>query len=777
MITQNDKVFGLHTKNTSYCFRVLESGHLEHLHYGRKIRMEDGYLPLVEERTFVEGNAIAYDNQYPGLSFENMCLEVSTLGTGDVREPMVQLTYADGSTTSDFRYDSHEILEEMEDRETLPGSYGTCETLKMKLKDANHNVWLYLYYQVYEECDVITRSAKIVNEEKEAIQLNRFLSNQVDFDENRFELLTFHGSWTNEMNRDTVSLTHGIYVNDSKTGTSSNRSNPLMILKDEDASEDYGDCYGFNLIYSGNHFEAVEVTGYEKVRFLSGIQPNGFSYELNMGEAFESPEAIMTFSHEGLNEMSHHMHAFVQDHVVRGPWRTKERPILINSWESFYFDYNQSKLLKLAKQAKSAGVELFVIDDGWFGERNSDDCSLGDWDVNPKKFPGGLMDFTKKIKALDMEVGIWIEPEMVNEKSKLYEEHPDWIVGIPNQRQALGRNQYILDLTRSEVRDHIVAKICALLETSGVSYVKWDMNRIFTDQYSISLPANRQGEFMHRYVMGLYEVLGRITSRFPEVLLESCAASGNRFDLGMLCYSQQIWASDNTDAVCRARIQYGYSYGYPMSALACHVSSCPNHQTLRNTPFETRFQVAAFGVLGYECNIAELSSFELEQMKEQIRFYKENRKNLQFGTFYRSEDSTKGNYQWITVSKDQRKAYAFLMQKEIHAHHAACKLKVRGLNKEFIYELKNRPLKFSIKDFGSLVNTVSPVHIKKDSIAESIADRFVKMDSEKEHKVASGDVFMYGGVKLRPSFCGVGYNENTRFFTEYGSRIYVIQAI
>jgi alpha-galactosidase len=471
------------------------------------------------------------------------------------------------------------------------------------------------------------------------------------------------------------------------------------------------------------------------------------------------------------------MHEFIRKHIVRGEWRDKERPVLLNSWEANYFKFNESKLLKQAKAAKEAGIELFVLDDGWFGKRNDDTTSLGDWYENREKLTNGLNGLADKINAMGLDFGIWVEPEMVNEISDLYVAHPDWAVKVPGRDHSLGRNQMFLDLTREEVCSYLIEELTRVFSSANITYVKWDMNRIFSDYYSTSLPAERQQEFGHRYILGLYRILAVLTERFPKILFESCASGGNRFDLGMLCYIPQTWASDNTDAICRAAIQNGYSYGYPMSVIGAHVSSCPNHQTLRNTSLETRFEVAAFGLLGYECNLADLSMEDKKLVEEQITFYKKYRKGLQFGDFYRIKNGEGGIYQWITVDQEKETAFGLFLQKEARANYSYGCFKTKGLAPQKCYHMTNRQHIFNIKEFGDLINMISPIHIKKDSITHNIIALIKKMPGEVEDCKALGEVFQYGGVKLKQGFAGTGYNDDTRLFQDYASRFYIWEAV
>ena len=649
------------------------------------------------------------------------------------------------------------------------------EWLGVTLRDKNSGVILELHYYVYEDCDVITRSAKLINDGENAVQIRRLMSCQVDFPTSDHVFTSFHGAWAREMRRWDVPVAAGKYANASYTGTSSSRANPFVMLSGRETTEDTGDCYGFNLVYSGNHYEAVEVNSYGKTRFVSGINPQNFCWQLPAGESFETPEAVMAYSRAGYNGMSQCMHRFVREHIVRGAWKKKVRPVLLNSWEAAYFDINEKKLLQLAKAGKEAGIELFVMDDGWFGHRDNDRSSLGDWKVNTKKLPNGLAGLCKKINDLGMDFGIWVEPEMVSVDSDLYRKHPDWTIEIPGKPHAEGRNQRILDLGRREVQEYIIASMTKVFSSAPVSYVKWDMNRTFSDYYSQSLPAAQQGEVAHRYVLGLYRCMEELTRRFPEILFEGCAAGGNRFDPGILCYFPQIWGSDDTDACCRADIQTNYSYGYPLSTVSAHVSACPNHQTLRRTPLTTRFAVAAFAVLGYECNFCDCTREELEEIRAQIALYRKWRSVLQQGIFYRGRTFADGNLtEWTCVSEDQTQAVGMLMQKlaepntQFHAYYP------KGLAKEKRYHFTNRALTYSILEFGDLVNTVAPVHIRPDSVTHHLLAKFVKMDGETEDFCAYGDALMYGGVHLHPAFGGTGYDENVRYFPDFASRLYLM---
>lgn len=790
MIKENSGIFTLETAHTSYLFGITETGHLEHYYYGRKIHFRDGNA-LREKHTFAPGNGVCYSDGHKNFSLEDVCLEMSSYGKGDIREPFVEVVHEDGSFTSDFLYDFFVITDTKPEFAALPGSYsedGQVEHLLVILKDKGYGLTLELHYYVYPECDVISRSARLVNESQSVVSLKRLMSLQVDFSVSNLVLTTFTGEWAREMKRTDIPMNAGRHVNASYAGVSSSRANPFVMLSEEHTTEDAGNCWGFNLIYSGNHYEAAEVSGFGKTRIVAGINPQSFSWELKPGEDFEAPEAVMAFSHEGFNGMSQHMHHFVREHIVRGIWKRKPRPVLLNSWEAAYFDIDERKLLRLAKAGKEAGIELLVMDDGWFGERTDDNRSLGDWDVNRKKLPGGVKRLCDKVKALGLDFGIWVEPEMVNRESRLFRAHPEWVIDIPGREHSEGRNQRILDLTNLAVQDYIIEEMGKVFSSADISYVKWDMNRIFSDVYSKNLQPEEQGEVFHRYVCGLYRCMKELTKRFPEILFEGCSSGGNRFDLGILCYFPQIWASDNTDALCRAEIQNGYSYGYPMSAVSAHVSACPNHQTLRRAPLETRFHVAAFGICGYECNFCDMGKEELLAVKEQISLYKKWREVLQFGDFYRGRNFAAGSgyhtsiglngqntMEWTCVSPDRERAVGMLFQKLVVPNDSFAYYRAKGLEEEACYHFYNRSLKYNLKDFGGLVNMIAPVHIRQDSIVEAIAAKFVKLDGEVEDCHVYGDELMYHGVKLKQAFGSVGYNGETRIYQDFGSRIYLME--
>ncbi|MBP5159204.1 MAG: alpha-galactosidase [Lachnospiraceae bacterium] len=783
MIRVFGSVFVLETSRTSYIFRVMETGHLEHLYYGSRIEVSEGddLTALFEKKKSIPGTTIAYSENHGDVSLEDVCLEMSAYGKGDVREPFICVVHPDGSRTSDFLYKSYEIRKKT-GMNTLPSSYdekGETDELVITLKDKSYDLVLELIYSTFDGCDVIARRAVFLNHSKGDCRLERLMSLQLDLDVNDYTFTNFTGAWGREMDRHDFPCHQGRIVSSSYTGTSSNRANPFVMLHEPYATEEKGECFGFNLVYSGNHFECAETSSTGKLRVLTGINPEGFEFCIEPDGCFESPEAFMTFSDGGFRQMSLNMHHFIREHIVRGTWKYRERPILINSWEAAFFNITEKRLTDMAKKASEAGIELFVMDDGWFGNRNDDTSSLGDWTVNRKKLPGGLLRLSNKIHSLGMSFGIWVEPEMVNEKSRLFEAHPDWALKIPKKHHSLGRNQMVLDLTREDVRKYIIDSMKAVFSSAKIEYVKWDMNRIFTDVFSQALPAERQGEVFHRYVCGLYEILGELVKEFPDILFEACSSGGNRFDPGILCSMPQIWASDDTDAYERAKIQTGVSYGYPQSVCGSHVSNCPNIQTLRTTPIETRFNVAAFGCFGYELNIGELGKDDFEAIKAQVKLYKTYRKTLQFGDYYRlnpgeDTDYSKGSYSYMAVSADRKQAVGVILNGLTRPNYTYTKFRGAGLEPDKLYRFRIRPFKYSWSELGDLIYMVSPVHLKVGSLRYRIVEKKMRMESEVEDYVVRGSLINNAGIKLKQSYGGTGMDSDMKVFKDFYSRMYLM---
>ncbi len=783
MVRIVNNTFVIDTDNTTYAFRVLDCGYLEHLYYGKKIRLidDDGEVTnaLTEKHDVVPGNNNVYNESNTTFSLNDMRLEFSANGKGDNREPFIEVIHADGSRTSDFTFDSAKITNEKIGLDTLPSSHdesGKCSGLIVTLVDRSYSLAVELSYYSFEDTDVIVRSARLINNGTEDVRLLRFMSVQIDTCNTDMIFTTFNGAWVREMTRYDHVLQRGKTVNDSCVGASSSTANPFVMFSQKSTDENVGTVYAFNLVYSGNHTEIAEVSEFGKLRFLAGINPKGFEFVLAPGESFESPEAVMTVSQEGFNGMSYNMHRFVENHILRGRWAKTERPVLLNSWEAAYFDINETKLVRMARRAADAGIELFVMDDGWFGHRDDDTSSLGDWYANKKKLPHGVKGLSDKIHDLGMKFGIWVEPEMINEDSDLYRKHPDWAMRIPGKPHSTGRNQMVIDLVNPDVRDYLVGVLSDLFGEGGIDYVKWDMNRTMTDVFSPYLPADRMGECAHRYIMGFYEVIGKLTEKFPDILFEGCASGGNRFDLGMLCFFPQIWGSDDTDAYERLRIQTGYSYGYPIRTVSGHVSDVPNHQTLRITSIDTRFNIAAFSAFGYECNFSDFDQGTFTVVKEQIRLYKEWRNVIQMGRFYRGKNIYDGNIAtWNVVSEDKTKAVAMLFQSLVSPNDQGDCIRVHGLEEDAKYRFYNKPFKIDIRMFGDLINTISPIHVKNGSAIHDIISLFVRLDGEKEDVQTYGDVLEEAGVMLSPKYSSRGFNDNTRVFPDFASRMYFIE--
>ncbi len=767
-------VFSLNTDAVSYIFRITKFGHLEHIHFGRRLDNVNAEM-LAVKHDIQLGSSVMYDKSDDNYCLDSLCLEWSGVGSGDYRQTPVEMKMPDGSFACDFVYESHEIISGCAPMKSLPTAYddeNEAQTLIITMREKTHDVKLMLYYTVFEKSDVITRRSVLKNMCTEDISLRRFMSMSVDMADVGFNMHTFDGGWIKETHHNIRPVEYGMYVNSSTTGASSNRHNAGFILSEKHTCEDYGRAWGFNLVYSGNHFGAVEKSNHDLVRVQLGINPYCFDWTVHSGECFEAPEAVLSFSDKGFNGLSRNFHTFVNNSIVRGDWKNIERPVLINNWEACFFKFTRGKLLKLARKAKSLGVELFVLDDGWFGDRNSDTAGLGDYNVNLRKLPGGLGAFAQSIEDMGMRFGLWFEPESVNVDSALYREHPDWAIKPPAGEPCLGRNQLLLDLTRSEVRDYIVNSVGGILDSAKISYVKWDMNRHISDAYSPSL--KNQGEFAHRYILGLYEVLGRIFKPRPHILLESCSSGGNRFDLGMLCYSPQIWSSDDTDPIERLSIQGGLSYLYPQSTMGAHVSAAPHQQTLRLTPLSTRFNVAAFGLLGYELDLKYLSRVELNEVKQQIEFYKKHRKTLQFGQFYRFDERKENKVHWQASAPDGSEHICGHFQTLCTASEGFDELPVKALDGKAQYTVRCKNQSIFIKTLGGLVKHVMPIELDPDGFILRTANKLYAMPDGAECYEADGASLM-AGMKLNNQFLGTGYNEKLHLLGDFGSLLYTIE--
>ncbi len=693
MIIYNEqaKTYTLHSKNTTYQMKVWDYGVLLHTYYGPRLR--DGDLSCLLRRK--DRGFSPNPNEAGGsrtFSLDTFPQEYSTCGVGDYRLPSIELELPSGSRTADLRYVGGEVRRGKYGLEGLPAFHGSAEeweTLSIVLRDAAARVEVELLYGVLEEYDLITRAVRVKNVGGEPVRLCRCASLCLDFIRSDLDLITFNGAHVMERCPSRAPLRPGIQSVDSVRGASSHQHNPFVILCDRDAGEEHGLCYGAMLLYSGNFQAAAEADQFENARLVMGLNPYQFAWTLEPGGAFTAPEAAMVCSPWGFGPMSRQFHRAIRKSLIRDPWADRRKPVLINHWEATEARFTADRLAEIAQEAAALDLELFVMDDGWFGARDDDNAGLGDWFVNEEKLPGGLGALVERVKALGMSFGIWIEPEMVNEDSELYRAHPDWILNVPGRRPSRGRNQLVLDFSRQDVREHIYTQIKTVLSSADISYVKWDMNRSLTEVWSPALPANRQGEVYHRYVLGVYEFAERLHRDFPHILIEGCCGGGGRFDGGMLYYTPQIWCSDNTDAIDRLRIQYGTSFCYPVSTMGAHVSAVPNGTTGRLTPMETRGVVAMHGTFGYEMDLSRCTPEEKEVVRRQIARFKAHYDLIQDGDYYRLSDPFRdGPYTaWEHVSRDKREALVSLVTGPFRGAPPFLSLRVRGLDPALRYRV------------------------------------------------------------------------------------------
>ena len=684
--SKSDRTFTIQTKSTTYQMQVDPYGFLLHLYYGKKT---DGscmdYLLTYYDRGFSGNPFDAGDDRT--YSMDALPQEYPSYGTGDYRSTALIIENADGSTACDLRYRSHHIFNGKYKIPGLPAVYAAeteSQTLEIVMEDAVTGVEVTLQYGVLPDYDVITRSEKIVYRGAGKIFIRKAQSACLDFVQGKYDLLTFYGRHAMERTMQREPVTHGSHVIGSVRGTSSHQYNPMMILADEHTTDQYGNCYAMSFVYSGNFKGETLKDQFGQTRALMGLQDEMFSYPLAEGETFYTPEVLLTFSGSGMNLLSQNLHRCIRQHICRGKYKESVRPVLVNSWEASYFDFDGDTLYELAKEAKNAGIDMLVLDDGWFGKRDDDNSGLGDWFVNEKKLGGTLGDLIEKINDLGVKFGIWVEPEMISEDSNLYREHPDWALTIPGRNPVHARNQLVLDFSRKEVVDHIFDQICKVLDQGNIEYVKWDMNRSLMDVFSRG--TEDQGRVMYDYVLGLYDFLERILTRYPDLLIEGCSGGGGRFDAGMMYYTPQIWCSDNTDAVDRLQIQYGTSFGYPVSAVGSHVSAVPNHQTGRITSLHTRGVVAMAGTFGYELNLGKLSEEEKEEIRSQVEEYRKFAPLIQTGLYYRLSDPVKEEYAaWAFISEDQKEVLLNVVMQEIHGNMTVNYVKLQGLKGSVVY--------------------------------------------------------------------------------------------
>jgi alpha-galactosidase len=654
-------VITLQAKNSTYAMAVTDDRYLLNLHFGGKVTGDLSYL------LFGKNPATTVENLRDKSSFmDSVPFEFPCHGTGDYREPCLMIRDKSNASTVDLKFKDVKVTDGKPKLQGLPATFGddnNCETAVITLEDDFTGLRAELIYTVFEKLDVITRSVKLTNISDENIGITRLLSACVDFCHADFDMITLNGSWARERIVSRAKLHHGKQSIDSVKGESSHQSNPFFALVSHNADENIGQAYGFNLIYSGDFFAQAEVTQHRCTRALIGINPFDFEWLLTPGESFTAPEAVMVYSNTGIGQMSRNFHDLYRNHLIRSVWNKRERPVLINNWEATYFNFDADKLYDIAKKASRSGIDMLVMDDGWFGHRDSDNSSLGDWVIYKKKFPNGLKKLVDDVNALGMKFGIWFEPEMVSPDSDLFRLHPDWAIQIKGRELTQSRGQYVLDFSNPEVRENIKSQMKAVLDSANIEYIKWDMNRQITEAASTYLPKERQREIRHRYVLGVYELMEWLVSSYPHILLENCSGGGARFDPGMLYFSPQIWCSDNTDAIERLATQYGTSLCYPVSSIGSHVSDCPNHTVGRTTPFSTRGNVAMAGTFGYELDITKIA--EADEIPAQIARYKKYSHIMRDGDQFRlpPEGNNTGRYDaFIFVTKDKSEALFTFVQ-------------------------------------------------------------------------------------------------------------------
>lgn len=651
--------FHLTNNKVSYIFQVLKNGSLGQLYFGKKLTHRDDFSHL-QRNDIPTGASCHFYQDDPNFVLETTRQEFPVEDKGDFRESAIEIVNQDGRRGNSFTYQGYTILNGKKKLEGLPATYATEEeasTLIVSMKDIVVGMVVNLSYTIFHHFPVITRNVQVENIGEQTLSITKLMSMSIDFPDANFNLIHLAGAWIRERHIKERELEYGISAISSIRGASSHHDNPFIALRRKDTTEHSGEVYGFNFVYSSNFLAQVQVDHYDITRVQMGIHPHQFNWNLQVKEQFQSPEVVIVYSDEGLNGMSQVFHDLYRNHLIHKRWRDEIRPILINNWEATYFDFNEDKLVEIATNAKDLGIELFVLDDGWYGKRNDDTTSLGDWIENRQKLPNGLESLALKLNDIDMKFGIWFEPEMVSMDSDLFRVHPEWVIGIEGEHRVFGRNQLVLDYSNQDVVDYLFNAISNIIKKTNLAYIKWDMNRNITDAYSNTLAKEQFGHFYHKYILGVYQLFDRLTTEFPDVLFESCAAGGGRFDPGMFYYAPQAWTSDNTDAIERLNIQYGTSLVYPIYSMGSHVSAIPNHQTLRNTSIETRANVAYFGTFGYELNPIELNEDECVVIKDQIQFYKQYRTLVRDGDFYRLKSPFEGNeVAWMIVSKDKKEA-------------------------------------------------------------------------------------------------------------------------
>ncbi len=691
-VSEDGRQFFLETKTSSYRMKADELGTLRHLYYGEKSGGDD--LPALFHAVPRGHDANPHETGMKDRDYglESIPQEYSGFGGADYRTTALRARFEDGTRTVRLRFESYRIEAGKYAIPGLPAAYddrGDAETLVITLRDAETGLKAELYYAVFEEADVITRAVKVTNETAGTVTLEKCASLALDFPARDYDLMTFFGRWAKERTPERVKLAHGIRAVQSLRGASSLQYNPSALLLAPETTETSGEGYGIAFVYSGSFLLEAEKDPAGDVRLQLGIHPDLFSWKLAPGECFYAPEALLTWSNAGVSGISHHFHDFINRSIVRGKWRDAERPVLLNNWEGTYFHFDGEKLVAMAKAAAEIGVNLFVLDDGWFGKRDDDRSGLGDWQPNEAKIGCSIRELGEKVRAAGTAFGIWFEPEAVSEDSDLFRAHPDWAIAVPGREPSLARYELLLDLGRKDVQDRLIEDISSVIRASGAVYLKWDFNRSISDRYSAALPADRQGEFDHRYMLGVYRVLETLREAFPELLIEGCSSGGGRFDAGMLYYTPQIWTSDDTDPIERLMIQYGTSMIYPVRTMGAHVSASPNHQTGRKTPLHTRAVVAMSGTFGFELDVTKAPEEEKAEMREELETFRALYGLLQFGDLYRLLPPTDENCTvWEQAAKDGSRALLSTVRHTAHAARVLSGFQVQGLKDEAMYRVR-----------------------------------------------------------------------------------------
>lgn len=679
--------FTLHTRSSTYQMSV-ENGMLLHLYYGK--RLDDSFADINAKVGFHSFSPFPYDCCDLLLSPDLLPMEFPVYGGGEFRTPALSIEFSDGSRVCDLRFVNAEISDTKPLLRGLPCSHdesGASQTLEIILKDTLYNLRVHLLYSVFEEYDIITRSARIVNNTGNAVFLNSALSTCIDFTDDELDFITFYGKHLGERSFNRSQLSNNKLVCESVRGSSSHQQNPFVITAQRDCGERHGICIGSALVYSSNFTASLESTQIHTARLVMGINTAAFRYKLEAAEEFQTPEAVHAYSFEGFGKMSRNYHRFVRNHIFRGQRSHAVRPVLLNNWEATYFKFNAEKLYEIAKSSSSVGADTFVLDDGWFMHRNSDRSSLGDWIADEEKLGCPLSELIKRITALGMKFGIWFEPECISENSELYRTHPEYCLQAPGRKGSLSRHQWVIDMANPKAVDCIFNMMKNILDENPIDYIKWDFNRNLSDIYSSVLEADRQGEVSHRYILGVYDLLGRLCDRYPNLLIEGCSGGGGRFDLGMLYYSPQIWTSDNTDPICRLEIQYGTSFCYPICSVGSHVTASPNHQTRRITPLKTRSTVAMAGTYGFELNLTSLSDEEREFLKSETAAYRSYAPLVLFGDYYRLTPPGGELMAWELVSETKDRALITAVQTKPRCNAKPFTVKAEGLKEDAVYTL------------------------------------------------------------------------------------------